>query len=155
MKALSLWQPWGSAMAAGLKKIETRSWATNYTGPIAIHAAKKWDAELRHYTAARMNEMPMAWSAIGINYIGEMPLSAIIATATLECCRRTEDLIGKIDPIEQSWGDFSPNRYGWMFADIKRLEEPIPARGYQQLWEWETIDEEGEEAYREHTAPYA
>ncbi len=38
MKALSLWQPWASLIALGVKTIETRSWATNYRGPLAIHA---------------------------------------------------------------------------------------------------------------------
>lgn len=27
MKAISLWQPWASAMALGLKSIETRHWS--------------------------------------------------------------------------------------------------------------------------------
>jgi hypothetical protein len=39
MKAISLWNPWAYAVPLGLKGVETRSWATNYRGPIAIHAA--------------------------------------------------------------------------------------------------------------------
>ncbi len=41
MKAITIWQPWASLIACGAKKFETRSWATNYRGPIAIHVAKK------------------------------------------------------------------------------------------------------------------
>jgi hypothetical protein len=41
MKCISLWQPFASAVALGIKKIETRSWMTYYSGPIAIHAAQK------------------------------------------------------------------------------------------------------------------
>lgn len=41
MKAVSLWNPWAAAIAAGIKKIETRSWTTSYRGPLAIHAAKR------------------------------------------------------------------------------------------------------------------
>lgn len=40
MKILSLWEPWASLMAIGAKKIETRSWSTDYRGWLAIHAAK-------------------------------------------------------------------------------------------------------------------
>lgn len=47
MKALSLWNPWASLMAVVAKKIETRSWPTSYRGATAIHAAKKWDSDLR------------------------------------------------------------------------------------------------------------
>ena len=39
MKSLSLWQPWASLVALGIKTVETRSWATSYRGPLAIHAA--------------------------------------------------------------------------------------------------------------------
>ena len=123
------------------KRIETRSWATNYTGPIAIHAAKKWDSELRDYAIRRMDENPDAWRALGIFAEWHIPLGMVIATATLECCRRTEDLVpdgGSLDvisPLEISWGNYSPGRYGWMFADVKPID-PVPARGFQQLWEW-------------------
>ena len=41
MKAITIWQPWAEFVAAGVKHNETRSWATKYRGPIAIHAAVK------------------------------------------------------------------------------------------------------------------
>ena len=43
MKALTVRQPWASLIAAGVKTIETRSWATSFRGPLAIHAGKRWD----------------------------------------------------------------------------------------------------------------
>lgn len=39
MRALTIWQPYASLFPAGAKKFETRSWRTDYRGPIAIHAA--------------------------------------------------------------------------------------------------------------------
>lgn len=41
MKAITIWQPWASLLACGAKQYETRSWKTDYRGPIAIHAAQK------------------------------------------------------------------------------------------------------------------
>jgi hypothetical protein len=41
MKALTLWQPWATAIALGLKHYETRTWFVGYRGDLAIHAAKK------------------------------------------------------------------------------------------------------------------
>lgn len=38
---LSLWQPWATLVALGVKTIETRSWSTHYRGPLAIHAAAR------------------------------------------------------------------------------------------------------------------
>jgi hypothetical protein len=48
MKAISLWQPWASLIAAGLKPYETRNWApapSMIGQTIAIHAAKKIDRD--------------------------------------------------------------------------------------------------------------
>lgn len=48
MKAISLWQPWASLIAAGAKPFETRHWAPprELIGTtIAIHAAKKIDKD--------------------------------------------------------------------------------------------------------------
>ena len=39
MKALTLWQPWASLVALGVKTIETRGWRTDYRGPLLIHAS--------------------------------------------------------------------------------------------------------------------
>ncbi len=46
MKALTLWQPWASLVALGVKTIETRSWSTKYRGPLAIHAGAKKPARI-------------------------------------------------------------------------------------------------------------
>ena len=42
MKAFTLTQPWATLVAISAKRIETRSWGTDYRGPLAIHAAKGW-----------------------------------------------------------------------------------------------------------------
>lgn len=41
LRAITLWEPWASLIASGVKTIETRSWATKYRGPLAIHAAAR------------------------------------------------------------------------------------------------------------------
>lgn len=41
MKALTVTEPWATLIAIGAKRIETRSWPTDYRGPVAIHASKK------------------------------------------------------------------------------------------------------------------
>ena len=38
MKALTVLQPWAWAIIHGPKRIENRTWRTNYRGPLAIHA---------------------------------------------------------------------------------------------------------------------
>src|SRR3546814_7024907 len=51
MRTISLDQPWASAMALGLKKIETRGTRILGRGPTAIHGAKKWDEDLEYEAA--------------------------------------------------------------------------------------------------------
>ena len=56
MKAITIWQPWAEFIAAGVKHNETRSWATKYRGPIAIHAAVK-HISLLYWTPKRLSEI--------------------------------------------------------------------------------------------------
>lgn len=91
--ALSLWQPWASLIALGVKTIETRSWSTQYRGPLAIHAGAK---KPRNVWA---QEPPDLYDPIAIDRYLEItedvhgsgsflyqwrgPLGAIVATCTL------------------------------------------------------------------------
>lgn len=47
MKALTLHQPHAMLVETGWKEVETRSWYTNYRGPLAIHASLRWTEDLR------------------------------------------------------------------------------------------------------------
>ena len=47
MKALTVQQPWATLIAVGAKQIETRSWKTDYRGPLAIHASKNMPVKNR------------------------------------------------------------------------------------------------------------
>ena len=114
-------------MALGLKRIETRHWATSYRGPLAIHAAKRWTVEERemHEIERERGTMP-----------DELPLGAIVAVAVLHDIKPTWQLpISKIGELEWYWGNYGPQRFGWLFADIVPLAEPIPFRGMQGLFD--------------------
>ena len=123
MRAISLWQPWATAIAVGVKRVETRHWPTNHTGPLAIHAAKHWTISERRYTATARE----LWS------LGGIPLSfgAIVATCTLMGCRRTEDVELQLSEIERFYGNYAPGRFAWFLTDIVALSEPIPFKGHQ------------------------
>lgn len=136
MKALSLWQPWASAIACGVKCIETRSWYTPYRGPLAIHAAKKWDGDLKDTTLFLCGLHPVFGDRLKATGT-PMPLGQVICTVDLVACTSSEELLRRgISKMEQDFGDFSDCRWGWEMANVKVLPEPIPARGFQQLWEW-------------------
>jgi hypothetical protein len=135
MKALSLWQPWASAIPAGLKTIETRGWYTNYRGPLAIHAARKRDGDVIDFWSSIDDGEKAKFSAIGIHQFNDLPFGAIIATCHLIDCRKTETLNGEVSGDDQEWGNFSPGRFGWILSDIRKID-PVFVRGAQGLWNW-------------------
>lgn len=150
MKALSLWQPWASAIAVGAKHIETRGWPTSYRGQLAIHAAKrKVLDELRRLHACRNWKGAMGWTGAFDHDFARLPFGGIVAIANLVDCRRTEAFrvdeldIPRIPPTrgdafawtERQMGNYEPGRYGWVLADIKPLQRPIPFKGAQLLFE--------------------
>lgn len=90
IKAITIWQPWASLLACGAKKYETRSWATKYRGPIAIHAAKKDThsvmLSLPHDTSKAIYDCLYAHFGIQGGALNRMTTGCIIATAELVNC---------------------------------------------------------------------
>lgn len=122
MKAISLWQPWASAMALGRKRLETRGWSTNYRGPLLIHAAKRWTRAEREF--ADLMDMP-----------ADLPLGALVAVGHLSGTFRADVANLPLSDLERSWGDFSAGRFAWFFVEIRPLPEPIQFRGAQGFFD--------------------
>lgn len=131
MKAISLWQPWASAIANGVKQFETRSWRTDYLGPIAIHAARKKDREARIIFEGLQNipEFHAAFYVKGQDKFDDLPFGAIVATARI--CMVGEVEWFKISDLERALGDYTTGRFAWKLEEIKRLEQPVPCIGHQ------------------------
>lgn len=131
IRVLSLTQPWASLVDVGAKKIETRSWYTQYRGPLAIHASKGFPLWAREFCVRLA--FGRALDDGGIYSTDELPLGAILAVCRLVDCRSIDDTWSP-DETERQFGDYSPMRWAWMLADVRRLPEPIPARGKLGLW---------------------
>jgi hypothetical protein len=107
VKVLTLHQPWASLIAVGVKTIETRSWSTQYRGPLAIHAGAKfvfgevgefraetWFSDLQHVEHCYCDDGEVDYSCQRgatrtpcLTKLGErpimLPLGAIVATCAL------------------------------------------------------------------------
>lgn len=133
LRAISLWQPWASLMALGAKHIETRSWPTDYRGYVAIHAAQKWNADLRELTYSE----PF-WESLNEEYdqANDLPRGVIVAVGHLSGCLSTHDrnLIPAPHTNEHHFGDYAPKRYMWLFPRIWKLSSPVYVRGRQGFW---------------------
>jgi hypothetical protein len=128
MKALSLWQPWASAMASNAKQIETRSWPTAYRGELVICAAK------RKPTRAELSGLN---DSVVKTLAEVLPYGAALCIVELYDCWRTERVNGLRQPIsdmEREFGDYSPGRWAWLTRNLRVLQSPVPILGRQGLW---------------------
>lgn len=136
MKCLSVLQPWASLISIGIKRIETRSWYTNYRGPLAIHAAKRipgwvgdWFLQNGYARAALVN--------CGVRQVSDLktlPRGVVIATCELVNVVGVEVL--HPGEAERAFGDYDPGRFAWILQNIQAIE-PVECRGALGLWEFE------------------
>lgn len=158
-KAISIIQPWASLTLTtdenkkALKRIETRSWNTKHRGMLFIHASSK-----KIKLEAGMFDLVDHMERTGFmeNY-SELPYMAIIGMVNLDWIIPTSNInvsddlyqqsmltnsdnskftgnIATISKQEYSFGDYSPNRFGWVFSDPILFKEPIPCKGQLSIW---------------------
>ena len=142
MRALTIRQPWAQAVALGLKRIETRGrpLPPALLGQrIAIHAglaATRKEREQFDF-AVRDWGQGITFALAGFTDFEDLPLGAIVATARLVRCATAEILLrSELTPMERSWGDYGPGRWGWVLDDVLPLARPVPAKGALGFWEW-------------------
>lgn len=137
MKAISLWQPWASAIAVGLKRFETRSWPTRYRGPLLIHAAKRWTGAERAFRGTaieRLRGMPEIGDDLRRSFLGySSVLGSIVAVANLTDCMPI-CYHHNASELEQLFGDYTVGRWAWHLSEVRRIEDPVPCVGAQGLW---------------------
>ncbi len=128
MRGITVWQPWASAIALGVKKIETRSWLTPYRGPLAIHAARRWRPLQSEFYALHAKTLARA----GLDIELPLPLGQIIAVVDLGAMVRTDDC--RPSTMEWAWGDYAKGRWAWLLKNPTQLVSRIPFRGSQTFF---------------------
>lgn len=137
MKVLSLIQPWAQLVVMGVKTIETRSWQTNYRGIVLIHAS----ASMKKLAKELCCTPPFTDF---IDNYNDLTRGAIIGQVCIGDNIRTEDIRVNIykqrskeeAERELAFGDYNPNRYGWMLHKPVMYKNPIPAKGALMLWDY-------------------
>lgn len=128
LKAITLRQPYASALLLRRKRFETRRVNTYYRGLIAIHASIR-------------QPLPGEWDELASGYsfdaACELPRGCILATALLvDCIEIDEALIAAQTARERALGEWRVGWYGWKLEDIRRLRYPVRRRGAPSLWEY-------------------
>jgi hypothetical protein len=129
MKAISLWQPWASAIPLGLKFVETRSWGTSYRGDLLICSAKKTSREQEYFFWVYIKSLQKE-----LTYKG-LPFGCAVAVVNLaDCLRMDDELIRQQSNLERVFGNWEVGRYAWILENIRPIK-PFPVKGQQGLFE--------------------
>jgi hypothetical protein len=134
MKALSLIQPWASLLAGGQKRIETRSWKTEYRGPVLICASKRIPDACKKLGA----EPFFASSLVGLGITGpeRLPLGMALGVVDLVEVYPVADIPAELrTPRELAFGDYSPGRFGWHCVNARMFMQPFKVRGALGLFD--------------------
>lgn len=132
MNAITLYQPWASLIATGDKRYETRSWRPPpkyYGQPLAIHAAKKKYTDIG--PSRLLDAVERNWGKHGLE---KLPRGAVVAVVILQEAFQMRSYTD-VPANQRPFGDFAYHRYVWKLTDCVPIP-PIPARGYQGLWQW-------------------
>ena len=137
MKAITIYDPWATLIKLKEKKYETRSWATKYRGQIWIHAAVTTRYADLGFQAPFFTALKPIHSDVNGHTGLEFYPACIIAVATLtDCVEITPEFIKTLSEKELAFGDYTIGRYAWELDNVVPLEQPIPMKGKQRIWNW-------------------
>lgn len=130
-KIITLTQPWASLVALGAKKYETRSWKTEYRGPLLIHAAtslKPVGGLTGLYDIC--TESPFFEALFGGDSLfskpEDLPRGVIVASCLLEECIQSPGWMPPGCPTpEEDFGDWTEGRWAW---ELRRVRSTFPIR---------------------------
>lgn len=127
MKTISIKEPYATLISSGVKKIETRSWKTNYRGQLYIHASKNNDSK---------------WNSTDIKKLlkqNRINNGKILCECKLiDCIYMKQEFINDLKEsnlIEYKYGEYKIGRYAWILDEIKQIE-PIEVKGNLNLWDY-------------------
>lgn len=148
---LTLYQPWASLMALGVKKIETRSWSTPHRGLLAIHSSRTFNQPAREFSRSDVVAATLSEARIPEDDpLRAWPLGVVLCTVEL-----TDVVPAELVPLgggattaeaerlihqafaELAFGDFSAGRFAWITRNVHRFQRPVYAVGQRGVWTWE------------------
>lgn len=124
MKALSVKQPWAWLIASGRKTIETRTWPTNYRGPILIVSSKKM------MTRDDFKEFRLAFTDCPVT----MWYGFAVCKANLVDCRPMTK-----EDENKAGCEIYDGAYSWVLEDVEPIK-PFAVKGQLGIYEVEVAN---------------
>ena len=152
IRALTIWQPWASLIAAGAKPYEWRGWEAprRLVGQrIAIHAGAR--KAQRHEIASLMLDIERTGAA-GTSLVisvarpllerwhsspGLLPLSSVVCTAVLGTPITARAYAEQRGQAALDSDRIDHTKWGWPLSGVEVLEPFVPAKGAQGFWLWQ------------------
>lgn len=147
MKALTVWAPWSSLIAAGAKPYEFRGWKAPrwIVGQrIAIHTGtrkpKAGEVEqLRRIVRNGRGRQAGLIDALALPVLeaADLWLGCVVCTAIIG---EPFSAAAGLPALGISCNDSDRAQhfnFAWPMTGVQRLEPPQPARGAQGFWDWE------------------
>lgn len=129
--AITIWQPWCSAIVSGPKRVENRGWKPPLLAigkRILLHAGKHFDLSGSERCARLGFDRAKA----------DLPRGAIIGSALLVGWQDDEHdhLIQASRLVVRDYrrDPWWVGPIGWALDDVRKLHQPIPCVGRQGLW---------------------
>lgn len=157
-KALTVLQPYAFYISLPdddprRKRVENRNWGTDFRGPLAIHAGLSRrllddDAEIN-----RLLDRNLYWEE------SDLAFGAVVATCQLVTCVHLVSFCAAVEQDELSYQELVVRKlcgtarvplpfewildhkhttgpWCWVLDNVRPVRPPVPARGFQGLWEW-------------------
>lgn len=144
MKALTVWEPWATAIALGWKPVENRTWPTKHRGALAIHASKRPpdNSDINEvldiiYGVGASDVRPDTFAQRRSEFctLLERHLGKVLAVVDVTGMLRNYVEAGEALKTHRFGDDFYTGDIGWHVENPRRLSEPVACRGAQGLWE--------------------
>lgn len=132
--AITLRQPYASLVAYGVKRIETRSWSTEFRGSLLIHAGVSMGLDpVGGWRVVIDGRVPTIVHEDG--EVLDCLLGAHVASVRLADVVPASDVLVTADLTDQlPLGNFGPGQFAWLLDSLQRFDEPVHERGRQGLW---------------------
>lgn len=125
MRALTILQPYATLIADEKKFVENRSRYVSYRGELAIHAGKS----TKFLQPLQIGEYETGCFLAVAELVDCLLLSCLWRTDGDQEIKGTELTVRDIINHEHTHGPWC-----LIFANVRKLEKPIPYRGAQGLW---------------------
>ena len=125
MKVLTIKQPWATLIMQGDKRLEFRSWKTNYRGELLIHAGKGIDKEaMKRLSKYIPEDLP-----------SEKILGKVKLVDCIEMSTEFKEILLKENKDIYPDSSFKEN-YGWKLENVEVFDKKIETKGKLGLWEY-------------------